>query len=70
MTVAEQFGCNLFMARRRARLTQVQLGEKVAVHHSLLSRWERGVRCPRIDVVVKLAEAVGVQVRDLLNGIV
>jgi transcriptional regulator with XRE-family HTH domain len=57
------------MARRRAGLTQVQLGTKASVDHSLLSRWENGIRCPRIDVVVRLADAVGVQVRDLLFGI-
>jgi len=34
-----------------------------------VARWERGERLPRLDYVVNLADAVGVQVRDLLYGI-
>jgi transcriptional regulator with XRE-family HTH domain len=69
MAIAEQFGHNLYIARRQAGMTQGEVAAKVYVHQSLLSRWERGVRCPSIDLAVVLANALGVQVRDLLYGI-
>jgi DNA-binding XRE family transcriptional regulator len=64
--VSEQFGRNLAEARDWAGLTQTQLGRAVSLSQVDVSRLERGERCPRLDKVVKLAEAVGVQVRDLL----
>lgn len=69
MTVAERFGRNLSSARREAGLTQVELAALVSVDRVALSRLENGKRYPRLDLMVGLAAAVGVQVRDLLYGI-
>lgn len=69
MRVAEQFGRNLAEAREWAELTQTQLAEHVSMHQKDISLMEMGKRCPRLDAVVSLAGAVGVQVRDLLWGI-
>jgi transcriptional regulator with XRE-family HTH domain len=69
MEVAEQFGRNLHRARREAGITQDRLAAEVFMDRSGLSRMENGLRLPRLDHVVRLAEAVGVQVRDLLHGI-
>jgi transcriptional regulator with XRE-family HTH domain len=69
MTLAEQFGRNLHMARRDARITQTQLAAQVFMARAALSRMENGHRLPRLDHIVSLAEAIGVQVRDLLYGI-
>jgi transcriptional regulator with XRE-family HTH domain len=64
--IAEQFGRNLAEARSWAGLTQTQLAERVCMRQMEISRFERGERSPRLDAVVALASAVGVQVRDLL----
>jgi transcriptional regulator with XRE-family HTH domain len=64
--IAEQFGRNLSEARGWAGLTQAQLGKQTAMCQGEISRLERGVYPPRLDAVVRLASAVGVQVRDLL----
>lgn len=69
MTVARQFGRNLSTARQEAGMTQAQLADRVSIDRAGLSRLESGKRYPKLDVVVGLAEAVGVQVRDLLYGI-
>ena len=66
MTVAEQFGRNLAEARGWVGLSQKQLAQRIAKSQADVARWERGERIPRLDYVVKLAEAVGLQVRDLL----
>lgn len=47
-------------------VTQKQLGEQLSLYQADIAKFEGGLRCPRLDVVIRLAEAVGVQVRDLL----
>jgi XRE family transcriptional regulator, fatty acid utilization regulator len=69
MRIAVLFGTNLFVARQQAGMTQKELAAKVYTNQSNLSRLERGHRFPRLDLVVALADALGVQVRDLLYGI-
>jgi DNA-binding XRE family transcriptional regulator len=64
--IEAQFGRNLCEARGWVGLTQAQLAKQLSMHQKEISRLERGEVCPRLDMLVKLAEAVGVQVRDLL----
>jgi DNA-binding XRE family transcriptional regulator len=61
-----QFGRNVAEARGWAGLSQTQLGERVSLHYLEIGKIERGVRCPRLDLVVRLAEVLELQVRDLL----
>ena len=67
--VAAQFGRNLVEARGWEGLSQKQLAQRISMSQADVARWERGERLPRLDYVVNLADAVGVQVRDLLYGI-
>ena len=69
MTVAKRFGYNLSLARAEAGMTQMELCAKVSLSRVTLSRYENGKANPHLDQLAKLAEAVGVQVRDLLYGI-
>ena len=67
--VGAQFGRNLAEVREWEGLSQKQLAHRIGMSQSDVGRWERGERVPRLDYVVKLADAVGLQVRDLLYGI-
>lgn len=67
--IAEQFGRNLAEARGWVGLSQSQLAQQVSMRQNEIARLESGERCPRLDRIVTLADAVGVQVRDLLYGI-
>ena len=67
--ISRQFGRNLAEARKWEGLTQQQLADRVSLGKRQIIRLEWGERCPRLDSVVELAGAVGVQVRDLLYGI-
>lgn len=69
MTVAEQFGRKLFMARRRAGLTQTQLERRSSMTQNYISGLERGRRCPSLRTVVRLAKALEMPASDLLRGI-
>jgi len=67
--LAAQFGRNLAEAREWEGLSQKQLAQRISKNQADVARWELGERIPRLDYVVKLADAVGLQVRDLLYGI-
>ena len=67
--VAKRFGRNLHVARWEARITQEDLAARVFIDRATLSRMENGHRLPRLDHIVRLADGIGVQVRDLLYGI-
>lgn len=67
--ISEQFGRNLAEARSWIGMSQGQLARQIGVQQSQVARLENGERCPSLDRIVALAEAVGVQVRDLLHGI-
>lgn len=64
--IARQFARNLSEAREWAGLTQKQLGEAISLSSKEVCLLELGERLPRLDRLCQLAEALGVQVRDLL----
>ena len=57
--MAAEFGRALRAHRRRARLTQAQVGERVGYHHSLISKVESGVRTPPRGLAAALDEVLG-----------
>ncbi len=67
--VAAQFGANLAYCRRRAKLSQEELGVRASVHRTEVGMLERGERVPRIDTFVKLAGSLEVSPAELLDGL-
>ena len=67
--IAERFGKNLVRARKRAGMSQEEVGIRAALHRTEIGLLERGERLPRIDTMVKLAGALGVPPVDLVAGI-
>jgi transcriptional regulator with XRE-family HTH domain len=67
--IAARFGDNLVRARRRADLSQDELGIRASLHRTEVSQLERGLRVPRIDTLVKLLASLDVSAEELLDGI-
>jgi len=67
--VARRFGANLRRERRRADLSQEEVGLLASLHRTEVGLAERGERTPRIDTLVKLAAALEVPPETLLDGI-
>jgi transcriptional regulator with XRE-family HTH domain len=67
--VAACFGENLLLYRKRAKLSQEELGFRASLHRTEIGQLEQGVRLARIDTLVKLAGALSVPPGDLLKGI-
>jgi transcriptional regulator with XRE-family HTH domain len=69
MTVAEQFGTNLRDCRRRVGLSQEETAVRASLHRTAVGQIERAERVCRIDTLVKLAGALGVEPSELLDGL-
>ena len=67
MISSQQLGERLADARRRAGLTQAQLAERVGLSRTTVVAVEKGERRPSNAEMVKLAEAVGAPVNELLR---
>jgi transcriptional regulator with XRE-family HTH domain len=67
--VAQHFGSNLVRARKRAGLSQEEVGVRASLHRTEVGVLERGVRLPRIDTLIKLAGAIEVHPSELLDGL-
>jgi len=68
--IARRFGTNLLKARRRAGLSQEEVGWLASLHRTEIGLLERGERTPRIDTLAKVAGALEVPLDcPLLDGI-
>lgn len=67
--VATKFGRNLWRCRRRAALSQEELGDRAGLHRTEIGMLERGTRLARVDTLMKLTGSLDVSPADLLEGI-
>jgi transcriptional regulator with XRE-family HTH domain len=67
--IATHFGENLARCRKRADMSQEELGVRASLHRTEISLLERGTRLPRIDTAIKLAGALGIPLGELIEGI-
>ncbi len=59
-------GEQIMLARRRANLTQRQLGDRLGVSHVAVGDIERGKTKPNLDHLAAIAEALDVPLSRLL----
>lgn len=64
--IVARFGQRLRELRATRGMTQVQLAEQAAVTLSYITRLESGASAPGIDLVARLAAALGTTAADLL----
>jgi transcriptional regulator with XRE-family HTH domain len=69
VNAAERFGANLSRFRAAAGLTQEELGHLSSIHRTEIGMLERGQRQPRLETIVKVAGALGVDPGELIEGI-
>ena len=58
----DTIGSRIRVARQKALLTQHELGTRIGVRESQITRWERDVSMPRIDHLLRIAQCLGVGV--------
>jgi transcriptional regulator with XRE-family HTH domain len=62
----KQIGASVAAARERAGLSQAALAERVSLHETSLSNIERGEKLPTIRTLLKIADALGQPMHNLL----
>lgn len=63
----KRIGANIAMYRKKARLTQAGLAEKLNYSDKAVSKWERGESVPDVMTLALLAQQLGIRVDDLLS---
>ena len=63
----KRIGKRIRKIRIERHLTQAELGEKVGLTADRIQRYENGVRKPKIDMLIKLAEALEVSPLALMD---
>lgn len=56
------------LLRKKKKMTQKELADKLGITDRAVSRWERGIGCPDISLLESLADILGVSVLELLKG--
>lgn len=61
-------GMIILDARKRLKMTQKDLADKLYVSDKAVSKWERGLCFPDISVLIPLTEILNISLYDLLRG--
>jgi transcriptional regulator with XRE-family HTH domain len=64
-----RFAKNLVACRKRANVSQEELGFRASIHRTEVSMLERGERMPRVDTALRIAGSLGVPLDDLVTGL-
>ncbi|WP_236053380.1 helix-turn-helix domain-containing protein [Streptomyces musisoli] len=62
-----EIGARIRTARLRAQLTQMQLAERIGRDHRTVHRWEYAYRCPDLEDLLLLADALSVRPEDFFH---
>ena len=61
-------GMIILEARKRLKMTQKDLADKLYISDKAVSKWERGLCFPDISVLIPLTEILNISLYDLLRG--
>ncbi|WP_312202136.1 helix-turn-helix domain-containing protein [Anaerospora hongkongensis] len=64
----EKTGKLIFNLRKEKAMTQKQLADVMNISDKAISKWERGLGCPDVSLLPELAQALGVNIEDILSG--
>ncbi len=66
MKSQKQIGGNIKEARKKIKLTQFEVAQKVGIHVNYYARIERGEKIPSIDVMETLVKVLKIKSSDIL----
>jgi len=58
----------IYNLRKEKNMTQLALASQLNMTDKAVSKWERGIACPSVDIIPKLAGILGVRTEELING--
>lgn len=63
-------GQKIKYSRKKAGLTQKELGESLGVSAAMIAQYESGKRNPKIETLIKISEALDCEVSDIDENII
>ena len=60
-------GKRIRIERIKREIAQEELAEKADIHRTTMSKVERGIGYPAMDTLVKIANALDINIEDLLS---
>ncbi len=63
--IKETVAKNLLYYRKKNKITQKELAEKLGVKHNAISSWENGVNSIDIDTLFQICKIFGISVNDM-----
>lgn len=63
----EEFGKLIKDLRKKNNMTQKDLGEKLHITDKAISKWERGISFPDLEMINSIAEVFGIPVSNLID---
>ena len=54
-------------ARLAKGMTQGELAQEIGVSQQQLGQWEKGGRKPKVDALIRIADALGIDFRELFE---
>lgn len=63
--LAEYVGRRIKEERKKKKMTQKELGERIGVRHNTVSSYEAGTNAPEQNAIFKIARALDIAVDDL-----
>lgn len=64
----KELGRKITSVRKLRRLTQRELADKLNIHPSMVTRWEKGQMYPKDSTLEAIAGALGLSTEELLNA--
>ncbi len=65
---SEKIGKFIAKLRKEKKMTQDELGKKLLVDRTMISKWERGVYIPNAEYLLKLQNLFDVSINEILYG--
>ena len=64
----KKIGIFIAECRKKAKLTQLQLADRLCITDKAVSKWERGIAMPDTSIMLELCDILGISVNELLCG--
>ncbi len=64
----KQVGEIICSNRKKLKMTQKELADKIGVTDKAVSKWERGIGLPDINTIVPLAECLQISIAEIMIG--
>ena len=63
----KEIGNYIAECRKKKKLTQLQLAERLGITDKAVSKWERGLAMPSYPIIIRLCAILDININELLQ---